>query len=551
MKSNLRMILYVTAAMLCFILWNRWQDANRPAVSTPIQDVAQSTHMDGSVPNITSVSGAPVASVVGAADHTQLVRVKTDVYNLVISSKGATITYADLQQYPTSLKDKAPLPLVHEHNPNRMVIASGMVGANGASAPTHLTDWRSEKSEYTLADGQDVLTVPFTWTDGHGVTVTKTFTFQRGKYAFTIDQKIDNQSGKDWKGMAYQQIAFGEGVGPGGLGHVATFTGAVFSTTDNRYEKIDLSDIAKGKSPKELKDNEGWVAMIQHYFLGAIVPKAGVLHTLYTQFNGNNGDHIVGVKSDLVDVANGASHTFNSTAYVGPKITKNLETVAPYLDKTVDYGWLFMISIVMFKVMSFIHSILGNWGWAIVVMTLLIKLIFFTPSAWAYKSMAKMRALQPEMTKMRERFGDDRQGMSRAMMELYKKEKVNPMSGCLPMLLQIPFFIAFYYMLAESVELRQAPWIGWIHDLSIQDPYFVLPIINCALMFFQQKLNPPPADPMQQKVMMMLPLIFGFMFMWFPAGLVLYWTVSNAFGIIQQWVMVKRYGGHATEEAKK
>ncbi|SUO97721.1 membrane protein insertase YidC [Suttonella ornithocola] len=555
MKNNLRMILYVVAAGLIFILWQRWQQINQPIVPDAqySPSVVQNSS-DNSVPALPANGNSAITnSTASASTAQQIVQVKTDVLDLQISTKGATVVGAELLKYPTSLEDKASLALVHENNPNRMILASGLVASQPANAaPTHLSQWSNENRLYTMAEGQDTLTVPFTWKDENGIEVKKTFTFHRGKYEIEVNQIVNNNSAANWKGMSYGQIAFGDGQGPGGLGHVATFTGAVMSSADNRYDKIKLKDIASirqndtpqsNKYLKNIISTDGWVAMIQHYFIGAIVPRGNAENILYTQYNPNNGDHIIGVKSPMTDIAPGQSHSFDTSLYIGPKIAKNLEAVSPYLDKTVDYGILFMISQFMFNVMAIFYSFIGNWGWSIVVMTLLIKLVFFVPSAWAYKSMAKMRALQPEMTRLRERYGDDRQGMSRAVMELYKKEKVNPASGCLPMLLQIPFFIAFYYMLAESVELRQAPWILWIHDLSVKDPYFVLPIINMILMFVQQRLNPPPTDPMQQKVMMMLPLIFGFMFMWFPSGLVLYWTVSNAFGIIQQWVMIRRYGG--------
>lgn len=544
MKSNMRVILYALAAGLIFILWQRWQLANMPQNPTAQIQIDPSSS-DAGVPSAgasnTSMN-APVAAHANAQE--QFVRVRTDVLDVLISTRGATLMQADLLKYPVSLKDDQALALIRQNNPNRMQMTSGMVSAvRDEASPTHTALWQSTQNEYVLAKGQDSLTVPFTWQNEQGLSVSKTFTFHRGKYEFELLQQLDNSSANTWQGIAYNQIAFGKAQGSQGLSNIATFTGAVLSSADNRYEKIKLSDIADTKkAAKSVNSTDGWVAMIQHYFIAALVPKNSVPHVLYTQYNPNNGDHIVGVKSEVLSIPAGSRYEFSSSAYVGPKIVKDLDQVAPYLDKTVDYGMLFMISEFMFKIMELIHKVIGNWGWAIVVMTLLIKLLFFVPSAWAYKSMAKMRALQPEMTRLRELYGNDRQAMSQEIMKLYKKEQVNPASGCLPMLLQIPFFIAFYYMLAESVELRHAPWMGWIQDLSAMDPYFILPIINMGLMFLQQKLNPPPADPMQQKVMLMMPLIFGFMFMWFPSGLVLYWTVSNAFGIVQQWLMNKRYG---------
>lgn len=543
MKGNVRVTLYALAVGLTFILWQRWQLANLPP-SPPPQPPSVVQQTDGSLPTVGGATNldAPVGSA--SQSQEQIVRVRTDVLDILISTRGAGIVQANLLDYPISLKDKQALALIRQNNPNRMQLSSGMVSADrNQASPTHTALWQSAANEYVLAEGQDSISVPFTWQNEQGISVTKIYTFKRSQYQFELAQQLNNNSAQTWQGIAYNQIAFGQDGASQGLANIATFTGAVLSSADNRYEKIKLSDIADSKTPaKAVNSSDGWAAMIQHYFIAALVPKNGVPHVLYTQYNPNNGDHITGAKSEAISVSAGEQYQFVSTAYVGPKIVKNLQQVAPFLDKTVDYGMLFMISEFMFNVMALIYKIIGNWGWAIVVMTLLIKLLFFVPSAWAYKSMAKMRALQPEMTRLRELHGDDRQTMSQEMMKLYKKEKVNPASGCLPMLLQIPFFIAFYYMLAESVELRQAPWLGWIQDLSTMDPYFILPIINMVLMFVQQKLNPPPTDPMQQKVMLMMPLIFGFMFMWFPSGLVLYWTVSNAFGIVQQWFMNKRYG---------
>ena len=440
----------------------------------------------------------------------------------------------DLPAYPETKNGGKPLALLHTENPGRFLLQSGLTSSD-SKAPSHLDTFSSTASSYTLADGEDTLAVPLSWQE-NGITVIKTYTFKRGAYDFALEQKIQNDSDKAWRGNAYQQWVFGQPAPSKGLGQVATFTGAVMSYDDDPYEKIKLG------TAFETQSQTGWVAMIQHYFLGAIVPPQGQPQTFFSKNYNNSSDHYAGIIGAASEVAPGASTSFTSKIYIGPKIQHDLKAVAPNLDKTVDYGFLFMIGQPMFYVINFIHGIVHNWGWAIIITTLLIKLLFFAPSAWAYKSMAKMRRLGPEMQRIKERYGDDRQAASMAMMKLYKDEKVNPASGCLPMLLQIPFFIAFYWVLVESVELRHAPWLGWIQDLSAMDPYYILPIINAALMFLQQKLNPPPPDPTQAKVMMMLPLVFGVMFMWFPSGLVLYWTVSNAFGIVQQYIMNKRYG---------
>lgn len=549
MKNNVRMILYVLACGLALVLWQRWQVAQQPVTPQTAVPAAQDTPAvpvagaDAAMP-AQSADGTPAAVPGGESGTGARIDVYTDTLHLQIDPQGATIVHAELLDYAVSKDNPAPLALMRTDNPRRFLLQSGLVAANNSGeAPTHAATFAGDRREYRLAEGADSLSVPLTWRNDAGVTVTKTYTFKRGEYTFSLAQTVDNQSSAPWQGFAYSQLVFGQAASQGGIGQLYTFTGGVTSTPDDRYHKIDLADIREmheNRNPLNLSTSEGWVAMIQHYFLGALIPVQGEAQKFYTLFN--NGDHILGASSAGRTVAAGASETFTMNAYVGPKEQDRLHAAAPYLDKTVDYGFLFMIAQPMFKVLVFIHSLIGNWGWAIIAMTILIKLIFFVPSAWAYKSMAKMRKLAPEMQRLKERYGEDRQAMSQAMMRLYREEKVNPASGCLPMLLQIPFFIAFYWVLVESVELRQSPWFGWIDDLSVMDPYFVLPIINAALMFVQQKLNPPPPDPVQAKVMMMLPLVFGFMFMWFPSGLVLYWTVSNAFGIVQQYVMNKRYG---------
>lgn len=539
MKNNPKLVLYIAAGLLMFLLWDKWQIANMPQ---PIQETTAERQVPTDIPSATiAETGSDVPTTVASSQTSadsdagnSVFRVKTDVLALQISSTGGTIIEADLLKYPAVKNGAEPLALMHLKNPGRFLLQSGITAVEGI-APTHHEIFTAPKQEYILADGQEKLTIPLTW-EKDGITVHKNFTFKRGSYEFILQQQLENHSDKNWRGNAYEQWVFGQPKAKKGLGQVATYTGGVFSTDNDRYEKVKLGEDLNTNT------NDGWVAMIQHYFLGAIVPQQGKEQEFFSRTNQKTGDHFVGVISAVRDVPAGGSTDFHTTLYVGPKIQKNLEAVAPNLDKTVDYGILFMIGQPMYLVLSAINHVVGNWGWSIVIMTILIKLLFFVPSAWAYKSMAKMRRLGPEMQRIKERCGDDRQAASVAIMQLYKKEKVNPASGCLPMLLQIPFFIAFYWVLVESVALRHAPWIGWIHDLSARDPYFILPIINAALMFVQQKLNPPPPDPMQAKIMMMLPLVFGFMFMWFPAGLVLYWTVSNAFGIVQQYVMNKRYG---------
>lgn len=519
--KNFRIALYVTALILSLSLWNRWQEANRPAPTANIPSVS-------AIEN----TGTPSASGAVESQKAQTIRVKTDVLDLGIYPVGGEIRHAHLLTYFEDKKTQQPFALLKEDNPAKFVYKSGI---NGEGAPFAHSNYQFEQQDYQLTG--DTLTVPAVW-EKDGIKVTKTFIFKKGRFDFEAHQTVENNSGKDFIGFAYDAFDFGSPRGASGFGQVATFTGGVFSNPDDRYRKIDLDEMQR-RIQSNVSDT-GWVALIQHYFLGAIIPENGKKRLFFTNQSGN--DHVIGASGETITIKNGESHTFKSTIYIGPKTQKELQAIAPDLDKTVDYGFFFMIAQPMFKVLNWIYAVLGNWGWAIIVMTLIIKGLFFVPSAWAYKSMAKMRKLAPEMELLKKRYGEDRQAMSQAMMELYKKEQVNPMSGCLPMLLQIPFFLAFYWVLVESVELRQASWLGWVQDLSAMDPLFILPVINAGLMYFQQKLNPPPTDPTQAKVMQMLPLIFGFMFMWFPSGLVLYWTVSNAFSIVQQYIMNKRYG---------
>jgi YidC/Oxa1 family membrane protein insertase len=382
------------------------------------------------------------------------------------------------------------------------------------------------------------------------VKVIKTYVFRRGSFLVELNQRVENGGASDWQGGQYRQFQrippkvvssfFGSGV--------ITYTGAVISTPEQRYEKISFSDIAKQELNQPVKD--GWVAMIQHYFLGAWVPNPGETEDFYTKAV-DGSRYVVGMRGAVQTVPVGATGDFRTRLYVGPKLPKVLENVAPNLQLTVDYGKLTIIAEPLFWLLNAIHAILGNWGWAIIFLTILIKLAFYKLSETSYRSMANMRRLAPELTRLKELYGDDKQKMNEAMMGLYKKEKVNPLGGCLPILVQIPVFIALYWVLVESVQLRQAPFMLWIKDMAIPDPYYVLPLIMGVTMFVQQKLSPAPPDPVQAKVMMALPIVFTFMFLWFPAGLVLYWVVNNMLSIAQQWMITKRVESGADAAALK
>jgi YidC/Oxa1 family membrane protein insertase len=422
---------------------------------------------------------------------------------------------------------------------------------NDGPAPNHYAPFVPEQTEYRLADGQDTLEVRLNWSDPSGVKVTKIYTFHRSSFLVELNQRVENGSASDWQGSQYRQFQrtppkavsgfFGSGV--------ITYTGAVVSTPEQRYEKISFDDIAK--QPLNQRVTDGWVAMIQHYFLGAWVPNPGETDTFYTKSVGGNR-YVVGMTGEAQPVPAGESRDFRTRLYVGPKLPDVLEKVAPNLQLTVDYGTLTVIAEPLFWLLKAIHAIVGNWGWSIIILTILIKLAFYKLSETSYRSMANMRRLAPELTRLKELYGDDKQKMNEAMMSMYKREKVNPLGGCLPILVQIPVFIALYWVLVESVQLRQAPFMFWIKDMSIPDPFYVLPLIMGVTMFIQQKLSPAPPDPIQAKVMMSLPIVFTFMFLWFPSGLVLYWVVNNVLSIAQQWVITKRVesGADAAAVAK-
>lgn len=546
MNNNIKPTLWALLFTIVVILWFKWDAANTPAVPQPQQSTADNTTSGNLHANSTPIAGevtgnAPkgVPGLAPKAIHSgQLITVTTDVLQLSIDTHGGTIVESKLLKYPVSVTDKTPIKLF-DSTPNKLFrLESGLNSAHQDNA-THQAQFSATQKRYQMSGER--LSVPLTWT-ADGVTVTKTFTFYQGRYDFEISQQVDNQSTKVWSGYQYRQLQRAEVVIQRGLTTFNTFAGAAYSTPDKKYEKLSFSDIAKENL--EIKEVPGgWAAMIQHYFMGAIIPLQSDKDNFYTRHVNNN--YIIGMYGQTKHINVGESATFKTVGFVGPKIKNDLARIAPNLDKATDYGWLFFISEFLFNVLDWVHAVVKNWGWAIVIVTLAIKTLLFPLAAKSFKSMAKMRKFQPEMERIRENYGEDRQLMGQKMMELYKKEGINPASGCLPILVQIPIFLAFYYMLMESVELRQAPWILWIHDLSIKDPLYILPIINMVLMFIQQRLNPPPTDPMQRRVMMFLPLIFGVFFLFFPSGLVLYWAVSNLFSIIQQYLITKRYGGLA------
>ncbi len=545
-----RLLLYLAFGFVSLLLYQAWvQDYHMPAPTevsetsdpatspnAPASDDAASSG-DSEVDDLPQSTAAATAAATDASEEAESgtrISVKTDILNVEIGTIGGTILGVDLLDYPVSVeKPNEPFTLMSD-DPARFLIAqSGLQGRKGEPAPTHREPMQVEQTRYTLEEGADKLAVPLTWESENGIKVIKTLTFTRGSYQVGIDYQIDNGSEKPWVVNQYRQLKRKPDTKDERQQFIYTYIGGVVSTPEDAYEKVDFSDMEEANLDQSVTG--GWVAMIQHYFATALIPLNDEVNTGYTRYLAGENRYLIGMVSASQTIAPGASGSFTTRAFIGPKIQDEMAAAAPQLELTVDYGWLTIIAQPLFWLLKTLHGFLGNWGFAIIGVTFVIKAVFYKLSEASYKSMARMKKLQPKLAALKERHGDDRTKMGQATMELYKKEKVNPLGGCLPMIVQIPVFIALYWTLLESVELRQAPWILWIQDLSIRDPYYILPVIMAATMFFQQKLNPAPVDPIQAKVMQFLPLIFGIFFAFFPAGLVLYWVVNNSLSMAQQY----------------
>ena len=537
--ENIRFILIVILSMISIMLWEAWQ-----VDFGPKPEVTAQTTIDANGNPITiNADNNPDAAELPFSENVadNIITVTTDVYQLEIDTQGGTIRNLDLLDYTIVKGEEATIRLFNSSAEKLFLGQSGLLtSGQSTKLPNHNTELSSAQANYQLNAGEDTLIVPLTWADNTGLRYTKTYTFKRGSYVVALEQKIDNQSANDWTGRQYTQllrVPFTDGKGNT---FIRTYAGAVVYTEEDKYQKIDFEDMAE--EDLKVKSVGGWSAMIQHYFATAWVPPAQNEEHYFTK-ELSNSRFVIGSYSDPRTVAANSTEVFNSQLFVGPKIQPMMEAVAPGLELTVDYSWLTIIGKPIYAALNFIHSYVGNWGFAIMGVTFCIKLIFFPLSAASYKSMAKMRKLQPRLAQLKESYGDDRQRFNQEMMDLYRKEKVNPMGGCLPIMVQIPVFISLYWVLIETVELRQAPFILWIHDLSVKDPYFVLPVIMGITMFLQQRLNPAPVDPLQAKIMRMFPIVFTVFFLFFPAGLVLYWVTNNTLSIIQQWFITKKIVG--------
>ena len=551
--ENKRLFLIISLLLVSYLLTQEWVKDYGPKPAAVETDVATGVPTDGNVvssqpttdndvPAVTSdASALPVPSEPTATQaKRKTVRVLTDVFDAVIDTKNGALIGVDLVTYPVSITEKDnPIKLMQDGN-KYFVAESGLSESKGAKVNAI---FEVEKTEFILQDGQETLNVDLTWTSPEGLTVIKQYQFHRGSFAIDVNFTLKNNTADTWKGGLFRELKRVEITGDSSA-FVYTYLGGVIYTEKEKFEKIDFDDMLETNLNEPNKG--GWVAMIQHYFLAAWVPNKDQQTTFYSRVLNKQGNpkYVLGFVN-TVSVPQGATEDVSTKLYVGPKLQHSLEALSEGLDLTVDYGVLTVLAQPLYWALEFFFSIFGNWGFAIIFVTILIKLIFYKLSEASYTSMANMRKLSPKLKALKERYGDDRAKMNKAMMEMYKKEKINPLGGCLPILVQIPVFIALYWVLLESVELRQAPFILWIEDLSIADPYFILPLLMGVSMFIQQKLNPAPVDPIQAKVMMMLPFVFTIFFALFPAGLVLYWVVNNTLSISQQYVITKRI------EAKK
>lgn len=538
--------LYFVLAIIGFLLWNAWQQDYAPKEIVSSAKPVQTSPVPGAVsPKMTP------QPTVATADR--IVEVKTDTLNIKIDKLGGNIISLTMPQYPTSYKTPSePEPLLVNDPAKYYAATSSVVGKNGPDTSNLL--FSTDQNQVTLAPTDSALTVKLQ-AKANDVLVTKSYTFKRGMYDIDVNYEVTNTGNAPWAGNVLAQIkrrGISTDTGPFGL---HTYTGAAISSDQKPYEKLSYKEMDKTNLDRIIKG--GWLSMQERYFLTAWVPKPDYQSRYFTQVDfvgpadkAFDKVYTVGLQSSDFSIAPQHTAGFGLKFYGGPEITDNLKKVAPHLDLTIDYGWLSIFSLPIFKVMQWIYNIVGNWGVAIILVTVLIKLLFYKLSETSYRSMARMKTLQPKLLALKDRYGDDRQKLSQATMELYKKEKVNPLGGCLPMLVQIPVFIALYYVLIESVELRQAPFMLWIHDLSAKDPYYILPILMGLSWMLQQRLNPPPPDPVQAKMMMLFPVVFTVLFATFPSGLVLYWLVNNCLSILQQWYIMKKVEKEDKEKKK-
>lgn len=534
-----RLILFVIFSFSILMLWDSWQQKNRPL--TPAQQEVQAP---GSVTNITGAAATNNVASEGSfkLEKGQRIKVATDLFQAEIDTVGGDLRHLVLNKHRAAeVKDGNFVLMDDTQNPMLYVAQTGLMGGD---LPNHKSLFTSTAASYTLADGVASQEVRLSWA-GNGISVDKVYTFHRGSYVIDVTYQINNGSAAAVAPSAYYQIVH-DNQSKQGSAMMPTFTGGAYFTEADKFTKIDFNDMEENNLSKTSKD--GWIGLIEHYFASAWIPNTGVNREFYTKQLSEN-IFAMGVVTPSTNIAAGAKIEIRAKLFAGPQTEADLAAAAPGLEYAVDYGWLTVVAKPLFWVLSKINALVHNWGVAIILLTVLIKALFFPLSAASYKSMAQMRELAPRLQAMKEKFGDDKQKMQQAMMELYRTEKINPMGGCLPILVQIPVFIALYWTLLGSVELRHAPFFGWIQDLSAIDPWYALPILMGATMIIQTYLNPAPTDPLQAKIMKIMPVVFSVFFFFFPAGLVLYWLVNNILSIWQQWYVNKSI--HAAALAKK
>ncbi|XAH23605.1 membrane protein insertase YidC [Xylophilus sp. GW821-FHT01B05] len=553
MNDIRRTILWVIFGFSMVLLWDKWQihnghqatffpsaaapAATSPAPAAPVGQAGASSVPTASGNGAAATPGSTLPPTLASAPS-QRTEVRTDVFRLVFDSAGGTLVQGELLLHTDFEHHDEKFTLLDE-SPNRVYVAqSGLIGGD---FPTHKTPMTLLPGPLSLADGDSTLAVRFESGDVGGVKLRKTYTLTRGSYAIDVKQEVINDGSTPVSPQLYLQLVRDGNKPPGESSFYSTFTGPAVYTEAKKYQKVDFKKIEENKVDIEKQATNGYVAMVQHYFATAWVLPDGIQRDLFMRKVDSNL-YAVGMITPIGTLAPGASKTIDATFYAGPQEEKKLEALSPGLELVKDYGWLTILAKPLYWLLDKLHGFIGNWGWSIVALVLLLKAAFYWLNAKAYSSMAKMKAINPKIMAMRERLKDKPQEMQKEMMRIYREEKVNPMGGCFPIVIQIPFFISLYWVLLSSVEMRGAPWIMWIHDLSAPDPFFILPLLMTLTSLLQTALNPAPPDPMQAKLMWIMPLAFSVMFFFFPSGLVLYWITNNILSIAQQWIINTRMG---------
>lgn len=553
MLDYVRFTLYAVLLIIGIVLFQAWDKEHPKTLQSPIETPL--TANNDYVPNINtaSVQTTTIQPIATAAitkstplvPSQHLIHITTDLLDLNIDSMGGNVTEVKLRKFPEQLHSPQPFILLNDSPATKYIAQSGILSAQGPDTPNGQALYATDKTEYALENNQNELQIKLFWQNNSGIKITKIFTLTRHEYEIKVGYEIENLSKQLWEGNSYMQL-MRKNTPPTtsqGFVNLATYFGAAISSPDKPFNKISFKEMQKNNLNQTITG--GWAAMIQHYFISAWVPDKNQVFQYFSRIT-NDGLYTIGMFGPTLSLKPGEKITTQGTLYTGPAQAPLLEKVAPGLKLTIDYGWFWFFSVIIFWMMQKIHYVVGNWGWSIVLVTMVIKVLFYPLSSMSYRSMSALKKLQPRINSLKERYGDDKQKFTQSTLELYKKEKVNPMSGCLPILIQIPVFIGLYWVLIESVELRQAPFIFWIQDLSTKDPFYVLPVLMGISMFLQQRLNPPAPDPMQQKIMLFMPIVFTGLFLNFPAGLMLYWFVNNILSFLQQWFIM-----HSLEKANK